>query len=216
MRAIPASYATRRLAACLGEPAAYIQRAVSIERQGGNFAIQAGGLGANNIARWNGSNWSPLGGGLNGSAHACLLDPDGRLVVGGMFTQAGGSTANNLAVWDPSSQTWSSYGSGLDGEVTALAFDARGSLYIGGRFAKAGGQNASCITRWDGSRWSALGSGLYFNPSSISSRCSVSALLLMPDGDLYVGGTFEQAGGKVSNGFAIWHPAKVFLPVVTR
>ena len=41
---------------------------------GGSFT-QAGGIPAQNIARWNGSGWSSLGAGLNSSVKALVTDP---------------------------------------------------------------------------------------------------------------------------------------------
>jgi hypothetical protein len=63
----------------------------------------AGGVPANNIARWDGSRWAELKGssgvGLNGGAQALAVFGD-NLVAGGNFTSAGGITVNHIARWD--------------------------------------------------------------------------------------------------------------------
>ncbi|MEX2217682.1 MAG: hypothetical protein WD749_02890, partial [Phycisphaerales bacterium] len=51
---------------------------------GGAFS-GAGGNPANNVARWNGSSWSALGSGLNGSVAALAVRPGGELVAAGGF-----------------------------------------------------------------------------------------------------------------------------------
>ena len=172
---------------------------------GGGFS-EAGGLVANQIARWNGSAWASLGtgsgNGLNGSVNA-LKTSGSDLYVGGNFTQAGGASANNVAQWNGSS--WSSLGSGIgDGVifsyVAALAI-AGSDLYVGGKFTRAGGLMANRVARWNGSVWSSLGSGVANGVDG-----DVRALTLS-GGNLYVGGEFIRAGGTSSfvNRLAVWN-----------
>jgi trimeric autotransporter adhesin len=68
---------------------------------GGQFDT-AGGMGAQNIARWDGGMWEPLGQGVAGAVHAMSPSVHGaerHLYVGGFFTGAGGLPAANLARW---------------------------------------------------------------------------------------------------------------------
>jgi YVTN family beta-propeller protein len=99
---------------------------------GGDFST-AGGIPANNIARWNGTTWFVLGSGLNGPCYA--LAANGSYVyAGGAFTSAGGQPANRIARW--SNPVWSSLGEGLNGDVYALAM--RGTTVVtGGLFTEA-------------------------------------------------------------------------------
>src|SRR5262249_53729642 len=104
---------------------------------GGSFTT-AGGATATNLAKWNGSAWSPGGGGVNGSVSALAVDGN-ELVVSGSFTLAGSLTVNHLARWDGSS--WSTLGGGLGGVAYAIArFDDGDGvdLYFGGSISKAG------------------------------------------------------------------------------
>ena len=55
---------------------------------GGGFTT-AGGNSANYVAKWNGSAWSALGSGLNGSVSALAVSGS-DLYAGGGFTTAGG------------------------------------------------------------------------------------------------------------------------------
>ena len=54
---------------------------------GGSFAT-AGGVEVNNIAKWDGLAWSPLGNGVDGKVFALVFDSKGNLYVGGDFTRA--------------------------------------------------------------------------------------------------------------------------------
>jgi hypothetical protein len=165
---------------------------------GGDFTV-AGGVAASNIARWNGSSWSALGSGVDGTVCALAVDLAGNLYVGGRFSSAGGVSTNRVARWNGAA--WSALGSGVDGvwpAVYALAVDG-GRLYVGGRFTSAGGDDASNIAQWDGAGWSALGSGIGGEEGS-----EVYSLAVDLAGNLFVGGTFETAGGMPSDNIARW------------
>ena len=113
---------------------------------GGRF-LTAGGEQVNCIARWNGSEWSPLGSGVDGvtfqaSVEALAVFDDGSgpaLFVGGAFLVAGGEPAIGIAKWDGSA--WSAVGGGVDNGVFALTVfdDGTGpALYAGGWFRPRG------------------------------------------------------------------------------
>src|SRR5262245_15334581 len=74
---------------------------------GGLFFI-AGGVSASQIARWNGTSWSALAGGVDSDVLALTTLPNGDLVAGGVFTIAGSVYANHIARWNGTS--WSTMG----------------------------------------------------------------------------------------------------------
>ena len=133
----------------------------------GVAALYAGGDFASpgtHVASWNGSAWSALGGGVDGTVRALAsYRPNGQaaaLCVGGDFQNAGGSLAPGVARWDGTS--WSAVGGGVAGlaGVYALAvFDDGGgagpALYAGG--ASSGGGGGGAIFRWSGGAWTAVG-----------------------------------------------------------
>jgi hypothetical protein len=171
---------------------------------GGRFTT-AGGVSANNIAKWDGSAWSALGSGMAGSyAYVRALAVSGtNLYAGGCFTTAGGVPANGIAKWDGS--TWSALGSGISGGsdpdyVCALVVSGT-NLYAGGSFAAVGGVPANGIAKWDGSTWSALGSGV----STYGGGGLGTVYALAVSGThLYAGGVFTTAGGVAANYIAQW------------
>jgi hypothetical protein len=87
---------------------------------------------------------------------------------------------------------------GVAGGVYALAVDSAGNLYVGGDqlMRVAGDVAVNGIAMWDGSRWSALSSGL--DPGADVRALAVSGH------DLYVGGSFTNAGGHEARGIAKW------------
>jgi hypothetical protein len=126
---------------------------------GGPF-WSAGGVTANNIAKWDGAAWSaltgPSGTGMDRSVNALVGFDDGSglaLYAGGWFKTAGGVTVNHIARWDGT--VWSALsnpsGMGVNEQVRALAVFDDGSgpaLYAGGGFTTAGEVAASRIAAW--------------------------------------------------------------------
>src|SRR5438093_3680349 len=96
---------------------------------GGGFT-QIAGVPANNIAKWDGTNWSALGGGLDGVVSA-LAAHGGDLYVGGSFESAGGIAATNVARWNGSG--WSAVGpQAFPYPALAVAVSTNGNeLYAG-------------------------------------------------------------------------------------
>lgn len=186
---------------------------------GGDFT-SAGGVSTAGIARWNGLEWSSVGGGLTGPAAKRVMSMtvfDGgdergpELVVGGRFSEAGGTAAKNIAKWNGTS--WSPLGSGLGGvsptEVGALASFVDGggsgpSLYVGGYFTNAGGVSVNGIARWDGFAWSDVNGGITGGPLSRVNALRVAAVGAESDPALFVGGDFSHAGGVAAGGIAKW------------
>lgn len=121
---------------------------------------QAGEVPALNIATWDGSAWSALGSGIQGSVYALALTPSGDLIVGGDFVLAGGQPALHIARWN--GVAWSAIGSGFDAPVRALAVLPTGEILAGGEFQHAGATQTSLIARWSGSAWAPVGSILSF------------------------------------------------------
>jgi Tol biopolymer transport system component len=181
---------------------------------GGRFD-HAGGVPANNLARWNGSAWSPLAAGVDdehGIVMALAASAD-ELYVGGEFQSAGGQPANNIARWNGSG--WfpllAGTQNGLGGGVLALAISGS-QLYAGGRFTHAGGELVNYVARWDGSAWSGLVDGVG-GTSQFQSFPNVQALAIVGN-DLYVGGNFLSAGRQSVNGIARWD-GRAWSPLAT-
>jgi len=164
----------------------------------GNDLYAAGGFSSGfSIARWDGTQWLPLGNppndGVIGEVDA--LGTDGTsLYVGGSFVRTTGSSIQNVARWDGSQ--WWGMGDGLNGKVGGFLSVGR-YLYATGAFTKSGAIPMSSISRWDSvsQQWSPLGSGLDGNAS----------VLTMAGSELFVGGSFTSAGKQRSYHLAGWN-----------
>jgi hypothetical protein len=111
----------------------------------------ANGVAANQIAKWDGNNWSSVGSSVIGTGTVLALATMGNnLYAAGTFTNIGGVTAARIAKWDGTN--WSALGSGvssgLAGTIYGLA--AFGSdVYAGGNFRRTGDRFVYNIGRWN-------------------------------------------------------------------
>lgn len=161
----------------------------------------AGGRRVNHVARWDGHQWQPLGGGIGGEVFALAIYRD-RLIAGGQYFSPYGS----LASWD--GRSWSPVGVPVSGGVAGIevrALLAYGdTLIVGGRFDRvahypAPGKHAvdvpvSNMARWDGSAWSMLGDGL-------DERVDALAI---HRGEIVAGGEFARSGERELEQVARW------------
>jgi trimeric autotransporter adhesin len=125
------------------------------------FLDTIGGVYTNNIAKWDGTNWAPVGSGLDRDYVLGMAEYKNELYVGGKFALAGGVPVNSLAKWNGS--VWSDVGGGLTGGGTIKCRTMevyKDELYIGGDFEDAGGQYMGRITKWNGTTFSSVGGGL--------------------------------------------------------
>ncbi len=94
---------------------------------------------------------------------------------------------------------------GFAGSLQTLGVHDDGTgpaFYAGGGFSFAGGEPAQSIARWNGTSWEALGAGL-----EGSVGWPARALATFDEGAgprLFVGGTFDTAGGAPANRIARW------------
>ncbi len=169
----------------------------------GGWFDSAGGQPISSLARWDGSGWSAVGGGVGGGFEPKVLSlavEGANLWVGGEFQQAGGATARNVAIWNGTH--WSEPGGGIPGPVgtgVRALMPFAGRVHAGGNFTVAGTSTAYKIAAFDGAAWQPLGSGI---PDwTISTRAESLAVFA---GALYVGGNFITAGGVTTRAVARW------------
>lgn len=160
---------------------------------GGNF-ISLGGIGAKNIAGWNGatSTWRALGVGVNGVFIRALTSYAGDLIVGGDFRVAGGTVARSVARWNGIS--WQPLGAGLSDPPSALTV-YNGDLIAGGGYIGPNFTPPIGVGRWDGTAWQPMGLGL---PGAATTFATYN-------GELIAGGGFSIASGGNADYVARWN-----------
>jgi hypothetical protein len=182
---------------------------------GGEFD-SAGGVSANNVARFNTqtNTWSTLGtgssNGVNGVV-AALAVVGNEVFVGGGFTSAGGVSANYVARFNTQTNTWSSLGTGSSNGVSSVGGFAPvnalavvgNEVVVGGFFTSAGGVSANKVARFNTqtNTWSSLGTGSS-NGVSVGGVSGGVYALAVSGNEVYVGGEFTSAGGVSANSVA--------------
>jgi hypothetical protein len=114
---------------------------------GGLFTATGDGTTAKHVAKWNGTQWLPVGEGLNDTVAVLYVDSlQNKLYAGGTFTQTGlGQPAKHIAEWNGTN--WVEVGGGTNGYVQSL-FAKDSNLYVGGAFTMAGTTPANRIAVW--------------------------------------------------------------------
>lgn len=166
-----------------------LERFNSATYAGGCFTM-SGTTSVNRVARFDGTNWQPLGTGITNGTVRALCSYNGSLYAGGDFTVAGGITTGGLARWNGSA--WSAVGGTFSGTVLALTV-YNNQLIIGGQF----GTSIPNIVLYNGTSFSGLGAG--------GANGAVRALTVGSDGLLYVGGDFTSVLGVAADRIARWN-----------
>jgi uncharacterized delta-60 repeat protein len=166
---------------------------------GGSFN-GLGGQTRNHIGRLNAdgsldSSFNPGAGAsdpYSSSVGSLAVQADGKILVGGTFTNLGGQTRNAIGRLNADGSLDTSFNPGADGGVNCLAVQADGKILVGGTFEMLGGQPRNYVGRLnaDGSLDGP------FNPGADS---EVWSLAVQADGKILVGGNFTMLGGQTRN-----------------
>ncbi len=171
----------------------------------------AGGVWIRNIAQWNENVWDSVPHGVIFTI-IDMVEYNGNLVAGGNFVYYVDSVTvgSFLAQWNGTN--WSTLGPDtslfskgpyrFSSGIFALAV-YNGNLIAGGIVDSVPGTVVNNITYWDGTNWNALGVGLT-GKSENNNPVSVDALVVY-NGNLYVAGYFDSAGGRPARNIAMWN-----------
>jgi hypothetical protein len=82
------------------------------------------------------------GEGVNGEVLATVIQPDGKIVIGGRFSAVNGIARNNIARLNSDGTLDRTFADqlaqGVNGQVNALAIQPEGGIIVGGTFTQAG------------------------------------------------------------------------------
>lgn len=180
----------------------------SIETDGSN--IYAGGNfdndNLNHIAKWDGTDWEPLGVGFSNVVTDVLLHND-QIYAAGHFTEkADGSTLRYVGVYDQSAdegdRQWESPAQSSPDDIAYRMSIYNDEIYLSGDFQNIGINEVKGVARLENGQWQPVGNGI---------DGTVATLTHMPDGTLYAGGIFEEEQSLTSPNLAVfrnqeWQP----------
>ncbi|NLE76984.1 MAG: delta-60 repeat domain-containing protein [Chloroflexi bacterium] len=85
--------------------------------------------------------------GANGTVQALVVQPDGKILVGGGFTSLGGEPCNRIARLNAEGSLDAAFDPNADFTVNALALQPDGKILVGGDFGSVGGQAHHGVAR---------------------------------------------------------------------
>ncbi len=181
----------------------------------GSFIYAGNNDMLNRIARWSPTEriFIALEGtatrGLDDTVYA-MVSQGNTIYVGGRFPNAGGATAARIAKYDIDKGEWSKLGNGLgqagssEAYVTTMAIKDS-ILYVGGNFGFAGGSTARRVAKWN------IAQEKWYSFVDNTRRNGIDSIpttmTLDGNGNLYIGGLFNNAGVAAARHVAKWHEA---------
>ncbi|WP_229317159.1 putative Ig domain-containing protein [Larkinella sp. C7] len=139
------------------------------------------------------------GSGADNIVFSVAVLESGKALVGGQFTQFNGTTRNGMVRLntDGSLDTDFDPNAGVNARVQCMTVQGNGKILIGGAFTRYDEIFRSCIARIN-----ANGSlDTDFDPGSGANN-ELFSLVLQPDGDILMGGTFVRYNGTTCNRIA--------------
>lgn len=136
------------------------------------------------------------GTGPNGNVEAVVVQPDGKVVIGGQFTQVAGVSRNRIARLNADGTLDAGFdpGSGANDNVITIAHQADGRIIAAGSFTQFNGAPHGRVVRLN-----ANGSvDATFN-SGAGANNQVEGLTCLPDGKILLGGWFSSYNGASTN-----------------
>ena len=137
--------------------------------------------------------------GADNSVKTLLVQPDGKILVGGDFTMLGGggtgaTARNRIGRLNADGSLDAGFNPGSNGTVATLALQPDGKILVGGNFTGLGG-GTGATTRNNIGRLNSDGSvDPSFNPGT-TGYTGVYGMIVQPDGKILVCGVFTGIGG---------------------
>ena len=123
----------------------------------------------------------------NGAVMSLAYQPDGKLLMGGDFTEVASTPRNRLARLNADDTLDAGFDPDVNGTVYAIAVQPDGTIWIGGSFTTVGGvtRNRIALINADGT----------LNAADPDADGIVRCISVMSVGDVMVGGDFANIGG---------------------
>jgi len=131
----------------------------------------------------------------NAPVRVIVVQPDGKILVGGDFTTIAGIARNRIARLNHDGSLDAAFDPDANAAVETIALQADGKVHVGGSFTTIGGQTRNRIARLD----PVTGLPDSFNPNANN---TVFAIGIQTDGKVLVGGQFTSIGGQTRNRIA--------------
>lgn len=133
-----------------------------------------------------------IGSGASSTVRTLLLQPDGKVIVGGEFFTFNGTQRQRMARLFPNGQLDTTFnpGTGVNGFIRASAILPDGKVMIAGQFTSVNGLAINRVARLNPN-----GSvDTSFNPGTAANN-EIQAMVVQPDGKILIAGNFTSYAG---------------------
>jgi uncharacterized delta-60 repeat protein len=130
----------------------------------------------------------------NGYVYAITTQTDGKVLVGGDFTEVQGKYCHSLARLNPDGTLDNLFRAGVDGSIRTIALQTDGKMLLGGYFGECNGYARTSLARLN----AGTSLDLTFNPIVTKLDGSVSdlrRLVYLTGGQIMVAGHFRKING---------------------
>ncbi|MCF7835294.1 delta-60 repeat domain-containing protein, partial [Candidatus Gracilibacteria bacterium] len=173
---------------------------------GGNFTSYKGS-GCNYIVRLRSDGaiestfYNSIGNGFNGPVKTIDVQSDGKILVGGAFSQFNSSSYNNIVRLASDGHIDNTFmvGGGFNGSVYSIDIDPTNKILVGGAFTLYSGDHFNRITRLQSDGLADPGFNNFGNAFNGGSDFVNSVLFNQYNGKILVGGYFSSYDGNSSN-----------------
>nr|WP_294939036.1 T9SS type A sorting domain-containing protein [uncultured Flavobacterium sp.] len=166
---------------------------------GGSFTSYNGNS-ANRIARLNSDgsfdNSFTISTGFNNTVNSIVLQNDGKIIVGGLFTNYNGTTRNRIIRLNANGTLDAGFiiGTGANNTVQVITLQSDNKILIGGNFTSYMGVSIPRLARLNADGSPDAGFTIGTGPNNV-----VNAIALQSDGKIMIGGTFTLFNGTTAN-----------------
>ncbi len=131
----------------------------------------------------------------NNHVSSIAVQPDGKIVIGGLFVSVGGQARNYLARLNTDGSLDQTFTPVISSSVAAIALQPDGKIVIGGFFTSVSGQNRNRAARLnsDGSLDTSFVDPILTSPAPST---WIGALAVQTDGKILIGGYFTSVSGQ--------------------
>lgn len=140
-----------------------------------------------------------IGTGVAGIVHDIVVQPNGKLIIGGSFTSYNSISKNRIVRLEPdgSIDTTFNIGIGANNTIYTIGISNIGKIIIGGDFTSYNGstKNRIAMLNSDGT------ATIYFNPYS-GPNSTIRDVAIQSNGKILIAGNFGSFNGNISGGVA--------------
>jgi hypothetical protein len=123
-----------------------------------------------------------------------VIQPDGKILVGGQFTEVNLETHEHIVRLEPSGAVDGTFIAQANDSVVSIALQGDGKMILGGYFTQVNKEIHNRLVRLDSE-------GNVDISLKLDANALVTGIGLQPDGRILVGGLFTEVNGEIHNYF---------------